>query len=33
MAHQSILTFSTSGRGTRDITDDVAAVVAASRLQ
>ena len=33
MAHQSILTFSTSGRGTRDITDDVAAVVAASGLQ
>jgi secondary thiamine-phosphate synthase enzyme len=33
MAHQSILTFSTSDRGTRDITDDVAAVVAASRLQ
>lgn len=33
MAHQSILTFSTGGRGTRDITADVAAVVAASRLQ
>lgn len=32
MAHQSILTFSTAGRGTRDITDDVAAVVAASRI-
>lgn len=32
MAHQSILTFSTSGRGTRDITDDVAAVVAAARI-
>jgi len=33
MAHQSILTFSTSGRGTRDITGDVAAVVAASGLE
>lgn len=33
MAHQSILEFSTSGRGTRDITRDVAAVVAASKLQ
>ncbi|TXF98553.1 secondary thiamine-phosphate synthase enzyme YjbQ [Massilia arenae] len=33
MAHQTILEFSTSGRGTRDITRDVAAVVAASRLQ
>lgn len=32
MAHQSILTFSTIGRGTRDITDDVAAVVAAARI-
>lgn len=32
MAHQSILTFSTAGRGTRDITDDVAAVVAAARI-
>ena len=33
MAHQTILEFSTSGRGTRDITRDVAAVVAASNLQ
>jgi secondary thiamine-phosphate synthase enzyme len=33
MAHQSILGFSTPGRGTRDITDDVAAVVAASNVQ
>ena len=33
MAHQSILEFSTSSRGTRDITRDVAAVVAASQLQ
>ena len=33
MAHQSILEFSTSGRGTRDITREVAAVVAASGLQ
>lgn len=33
MAHQNILEFSTSGRGTRDITRDVAAVVAASKLQ
>jgi secondary thiamine-phosphate synthase enzyme len=33
MAHQTILEFSTSGRGTRDITRDVAAVVAASRVQ
>ncbi|MDY0973576.1 secondary thiamine-phosphate synthase enzyme YjbQ [Massilia sp. CFBP9012] len=33
MAHQTILEFSTSGRGTREITRDVAAVVAASRLQ
>ncbi len=33
MAHQTILEFSTSGRGTRDITGDVAAVVAASSLQ
>jgi secondary thiamine-phosphate synthase enzyme len=33
MAHQSILEFSTSGRGTRDITRDVAAVVAASGVQ
>jgi secondary thiamine-phosphate synthase enzyme len=33
MAHQSILTFSTTGRGTRDITDDVAAVVATSAVK
>ncbi len=33
MAHQTILEFSTSGRGTRDITRDVAEVVAASKLQ
>ena len=33
MAHQTILEFSTSGRSTRDITRDVAAVVAASGLQ
>ena len=33
MAHQTILEFSTSGRGTRDITRDVAAVVAASGVQ
>lgn len=33
MAHQSILEFSASGRGTRDITREVAAVVAASGLQ
>lgn len=33
MAHQSILSFSTGGRGTRDITDDVAAVVAASKVR
>jgi secondary thiamine-phosphate synthase enzyme len=33
MAHQTTLEFSTSGRGTRDITRDVAAVVAASKLQ
>jgi secondary thiamine-phosphate synthase enzyme len=32
MAHQSILEFSTSGRGTRDITRDVAGVVAASSV-
>ena len=30
MTHQSILTFSTNGRGTRDITDAVAGVVAQS---
>ena len=30
MAHQSILTFSTAGRGSRDITAEVARVVAAS---
>jgi secondary thiamine-phosphate synthase enzyme len=33
VAHQSILEFSTSGRGTRDITDAVARVVAQSGLQ
>jgi len=33
VAHQSILTFTTSGRGTRDITNDVAAVVAAATLE
>ena len=33
MAHQSILEFSTSGRGTRDITREVAAAVSASGLQ
>lgn len=33
MAHQSILEFSTAGRGTREITDAVARVVAASGLQ
>lgn len=33
MVHQSILEFSTGGRGTRDITRDVAAVVAAAGLQ
>ena len=33
MAHQSILTFSTSRRGLQDITDAVADVVAASRIQ
>jgi len=33
MTHQSILVFSTDGRGTRDITRDVAAVVAASGIQ
>lgn len=33
MAHQAILTFSTPGRGTRDITAEVAAVVAESRVQ
>lgn len=33
MAHQSILEFSTSGRGTRDITSAVSRVVADSRLQ
>lgn len=33
MAHQAILAFSTNGRGTRDITRDVAAVVAASGVQ
>ena len=33
MTHQSILAFSTSGRGTRDITPAVAGVVAASGVQ
>ena len=33
MAHQSILSFSTRGRGTQDITRDVAAVLAASGVQ
>ena len=33
MAHQTILEFSTGGRGTREITRDVAAVVAASGVQ
>ncbi|MFC0252120.1 secondary thiamine-phosphate synthase enzyme YjbQ [Massilia consociata] len=33
MAHQSILEFSTPGRGTRDITDAVAAAVAESGVQ
>ncbi|WP_137174241.1 secondary thiamine-phosphate synthase enzyme YjbQ [Massilia sp. HP4] len=33
MAHQSILEFSMAGRGTREITRDVAAVVEASGLQ
>ncbi len=33
MAHQAILEFSTAGRGTRDITDAVARVVAASGVQ
>ena len=33
MAHQDILEFSTSGRGTRDITDAVAKVVAQSGVQ
>ncbi|MFS0758448.1 secondary thiamine-phosphate synthase enzyme YjbQ [Noviherbaspirillum sp. 1P10PC] len=33
MAHQSILSFSTSRRGLRDITDAVAGVVAASGVQ
>lgn len=32
MAHQSVLHFSTSGRGTRDITRDVARVVAESGI-
>ena len=32
MAHQTILEFSTPGRGTRDITDAVAEVVRASRV-
>src|SRR3954447_14788701 len=33
MTHQSVLAFSTSGRGTRDITAAVAGVVAASGVQ
>jgi secondary thiamine-phosphate synthase enzyme len=33
VAHQSILEFSTSGRGTRDITDAVAKVVSQSGVQ
>lgn len=33
MAHQATLEFSTAGRGTRDITDAVARVVAASSVQ
>ena len=33
MAHQTILHFSTSGRGTRDITDAVAKAVAGSGVQ
>jgi secondary thiamine-phosphate synthase enzyme len=33
MTHQSILAFSTSGRGTRDITSAIAGVVAASGVQ
>jgi len=33
MTHQAILEFSTAGRGTRDITDAVAKVVAASSVQ
>ncbi|OON59753.1 secondary thiamine-phosphate synthase [Massilia sp. KIM] len=33
MAHQSILEFSTQGRGTRNITDEVEAAVRASGLQ
>jgi len=33
MAHQSILSFSTRGRGTQDITRDVAGVLAASGVQ
>jgi len=33
MTHQSVLAFSTSGRGTRDITSAVAGVVAASGVQ
>jgi secondary thiamine-phosphate synthase enzyme len=33
MTHQSILAFSTSGRGTRDITSAIAGVVAASSVQ
>lgn len=33
MAHQAILRFDTRGRGTRDITAEVAEVVAASRVE
>jgi secondary thiamine-phosphate synthase enzyme len=33
MAHQTILEFKTAGRGTRNITDDVAEVVAQSGVQ
>ena len=33
MAHQEILEFATRGRGTRDITDDVAQVIRASGIQ
>jgi secondary thiamine-phosphate synthase enzyme len=33
MPHQSILAFSTSGRGTRNITSEIAGVVAASGIQ
>jgi secondary thiamine-phosphate synthase enzyme len=33
MSHQTILEFSTAGRGTREITDAIAAVVREARLQ